>query len=105
MKIGELVERLESAYETLSKCESAINELRAERDAYLAELQKANAVIIDLQRNPPKYATSHLAEIRAEAGRAGFVEGYEAGHTYRFANIGDQLADEYADSIRRSGAS
>lgn len=44
-----------------------------------------------------------LAQVRAEAGRAGFVAGYEAGHTYRFANIGDDLADEYADQVRQGG--
>jgi len=41
--------------------------LEAERDAFLAELQKANAIILDLQRNPPKFTEQHLAEIRAEA--------------------------------------
>lgn len=41
-----------------------------------------------------------LNEIRAEAGRAGFVAGYDAGHEYRFSNLGDELADEYAEKVR-----
>ena len=44
--------------------------------------------------------TQHLRDIQAEAGRAGFVAGYDAGHTYRFANIGNELADEYAERVK-----
>ena len=78
MNMDKLVAHLESVNDTLSKCDTEIKKLRAERDSYLAELQKANAVIIDLQRNPPKYTQHHLAKIRAEAGRSGFVEGYDS---------------------------
>lgn len=45
-----------------------------------------------------------IAEIRAEAGRAGFVAGYDAGHEYRFSGMGDELADEYAATVRQGGA-
>lgn len=56
---------------------SDYEKLKAYYDSILAELQKANGIIIDLQHNPPKLAKEFLAEIKAEAGRAGFVAGAE----------------------------
>lgn len=61
--------------DTLLEQQQEIQKLKDERDAYLAELQKANAVIIDLQRNPPKMLESCLRQVMADAGRDGFVEG------------------------------
>ena len=49
---------------------SDYEKLKADYDSILAELQKANATIIDLQRNPPKLAKEFLAEIKAEAVKA-----------------------------------
>jgi hypothetical protein len=57
--------------DTLLEQQQEIQKLKDERDAYLAELQKANAVIIDLQRNPPNMLESCLRQVRADAGRDG----------------------------------
>ena len=45
--------------------------------------------------------TQCLNQIKAEAGRAGYIAGYEGGHMYRFANLADELADEYSESIAK----
>lgn len=47
--------------------------IKADRDSILAELQKANATILDLQRNPPKLTEEFIAEIKAGAGQAGYL--------------------------------
>lgn len=69
--------------------------MKDERDAYLAELQKANAVIIDLQRNPPKLLENHLRQVRADAV---FDAVNEHGKKYGNSHFGRHLR-EYADSI------
>lgn len=72
---------------------------KAERDAFLAELQKANAIILDLQRNPPKFTEQHPAEIRAEAGRTGYLQAiHDLG--YRDSCLTDR-ANKYAEQIRQ----
>ncbi len=85
--------------------------IKAERHSILAELQKANATILDLQRNPPKLAKEFLAEIKAEAGRAGFVAGAEVwcdcgveSQCKADCLIGIEAdADRYAIKIRNTG--
>lgn len=58
------------------------------------------AVALELKLAIESTPQQCLREIQAEAGRAGFVAGYDAGHEYRFSNLGDELADEYAEKVR-----
>ena len=74
---------------------SDYEKLKAYYDSILAELQKANGIIIDLQHNPPKLAKEFLAEIKAEA-----VE------EFWFAGAGKMTTDEakeYAAKVRQGG--
>lgn len=86
---------------------SDYEKLKADYDLILAELQKANGIIIDLQHNPPKLAKEFLAEIKAEAGRAGFIAGCKhADKPCRGMWSENDLiehADQYAAKIRNSG--
>jgi hypothetical protein len=91
----------------VEKLQMERDQLKAERDAFLAELQKANAIILDLQRNPPKFTEQHLSEIRAEAGRAGYLQAlydYEQIFEIDCNMTPENAADQYAERIRQGGA-
>jgi aminoglycoside N3'-acetyltransferase len=83
------------------------DELKEERDAFLAELQKANATIIDLQRNPPKLTQQHLAEIRAEAvlkfaeDIGVFSSEYD---DQGYVEVAKWRVKEYVEEVRQGGA-
>lgn len=83
-------------------CRESIRELQNERDSLIAELHKANSVILDLQRDPPKLTKKLIADIEAEAGRAGFIAGAEMwsdyGVKYRYKD--DYLVDIEADASK-----
>lgn len=108
-------------------------ELKAERDALAAQVEASNKVLGSLLKTPlgfggslqadgqfyykvaesvfekAKAALSKtpqqcLRDVQAEAGRKGFIAGYDAGYEYRFSGIGDELADEYAAKLRQGGA-
>jgi hypothetical protein len=89
--------------------EDAVRQLKAERDAFLAELQKANAIILDLQRNPPKFTEQHLAEIRAEAVQysANSIKPIDMSDLSRDFTDGYEycraLIIQYAEQIRQGG--
>ena len=87
--------------------------MEVERDAFIYELQKANAVIIDLQRNPPKYTQQHLAEIRAEAieHAATYLSESMTDKSHeslifkdRYVYISTRYLREHAETIRQGGA-
>lgn len=84
--------------------------LTSERDALLQELHKANSIIIDLQRNPPKFTAEYLREIEAKAGRSGFVAGINARRSIEYDvhngdwMAADKAADEYAAKVRQGSA-
>lgn len=81
--------------DTLLEQQQEIQKLKDERDAYLAELQKANAVIIDLQRNPPNLLESCLRQVRADAVMDAANEHEKK---YGNSNFGRHM-HEYAASI------
>ena len=68
-------------------------------DAHLedGETEAAEQFLIHIRATP----AACLAQVKAEAGRSGFVAGYGAGLDCRFTNIGVELADEYAERIRQ----
>jgi hypothetical protein len=91
----------------LADAQRAIAELeglKAERDAFLTELQKANATIIDLQRNPPKFTQQHLAEIRADAVKE-FAESIGVfSREYDdqgYVEVAEWRIKEYVDELRQ----
>lgn len=82
---------------------SDYEKLKADYDLILAELQKANGIIIDLQHNPPKLAKEFLTEIKAEAGRAGFIEGVRQMCDNEIGMLGhdaESCANHYAARVR-----
>jgi len=83
--------------DTLLEQQQEIQKLKDERDAYLAELQKANAVIIDLQRNPPNMLESCLRQVRADAVNK-FAEHVFTGTDCLHVNL-KTYANQYAASI------
>ena len=89
-----------SAYEAMKAAALAA---QAERDALLSELHKANATIIDLQRIPPKFSEEYIAEIKAQAGRAGFLVAMQNFVSDTTSIEDEELADQYAESIRKGG--
>lgn len=89
-------------------------ELQAERDAlaaHLAAIQQAWACAGRWPDSPTQLTNlamaieatpqQHLAEIRAEAGRAGFVEGLRLRSKGPCLDF-EAAANQYADQIRRS---
>lgn len=89
----------------LITAELELEKVKAERDSFLAELQKANGIIIDLQRNPPKLLKQHIVEMLVEVGRVGFIAGYHKMHIEFVGSLANSegaefAANQYADSIR-----
>lgn len=87
----------------LITAELELEKVREERDSYLAELQKANGIIIDLQRNPPKLLKQHIVEMLVEAGRDGFLEGVRQmadNEIGWFGHDADSCANHYANRVR-----
>lgn len=94
------------------------DELKEERDALLAQLTDlrmaiaANYEFEITQGKPSKLAQEYLAEIRAEAGRAGYLQGRtdEAVISFGRSDIGiytysiERAADKYAATLRQGGA-
>lgn len=97
LRIRELNKKLSDEADAALHLIAENKSLKAERGALLDELQKANAVIIDLQRNPPKYTERHLAEIMAQAVIDAVVS-----HEVKYGNsqFGRHLR-EYAANIRQ----
>lgn len=74
--------------------------------AYWPELNKAQCDRIRQMDNVAKATPQHhLAELRAEAGRAGFVAGYfhYKHYGFQFEEELDAASDKYAEQIRREG--
>jgi hypothetical protein len=130
-------QRIKLDYSDAQRAIAEIEGLTAERDALqarvellrdaLSEAQQtigflshhlrgrmAEAAIIDMAEKADSWAvilnqspTACLAQVRAEAGRAGFVSGYSKGWNdyagvYGFRR--EPLADQYAERIRQGGA-
>jgi hypothetical protein len=105
----EIQESLSAAMKELSdwKVEALIakaerNKIKVERDSFLAELQKANAIILDLQRNPPKLTEQHLAEIRAEAVESA-IKNCAIVTVFQTDTISVRGLLTYAEQIRQGG--
>ena len=106
-----------------------IMQLKAERDALAAQVEALREVANDaihfasarkdkvcadpmfvmqqLQNRINATPQQHLAEIRAEAGQAGYAEGYQVGfQTGRIgaSNRGGSASNEYAAKVRQGGA-
>lgn len=101
---------------------SDYEKLKADYDSILAELQKANGIIIDLQHNPPKLAKEFLAEIKAEAAEVAYYNGFKDAlvielplppatctsatidvFAYRVDQASRYAASQYAAKIRSTG--
>ena len=117
----------------LEATKKKLRDTEAERDALASQVEASNKVLESLLKTPigfggslqadgqfyykvaesvfekAKVALSKtpqqcLLDIQDEAGRKGFIAGYDAGHEYRFSGMGDELADEYAATVRQGGA-
>ena len=94
----------ERSSELYKLCDELIDHLRynkAERDEVLNEFWDKQDAIKHVPRDPQQC----LAEIKAEAGRAGFVDGLKVMHgkSYKLSEVLERAADQYAAKIRSTG--
>ena len=74
--------------------QALLQDIKAERDNALAELQKANEIIIDLQRTP---AQQQIAELKAKIKE----EAYNAYWDASDSNRADRWTDNFDESVRK----
>lgn len=95
----------ERSSELYKLCDELIDHLRynkAERDEVLNEFWNKQEAI----KHVPSDPLQCLAEIKAEAGWAGFIEGYEQCHydiDNDYISRSEPMADQYAAKIRNTG--
>lgn len=117
-------ERIEYFKEQIARLSNQVVDLQNERDALAAQVERMSTFIKlsakkregvaeveptfwNLLRVANESPQQHLAEIRAEAGRAGFVAGYmstvqfDDGYELLWAN---NEANQYAAKLRQGGA-
>ena len=104
--------------ETLLEQQDEIEKLKAERDALAAQVEAFKKIredwkglaindaktLIAFIEAADKAPQQHLAEIRAEAGRAGFVEGVRQEMLDKFGLFyleTQDRANQYAEQIRK----